>query len=404
MTDHPARGRLRLPPLPLATFFVVAGTMGTRPTIPLRAVELGLSATEVGILVAVFALVPLIGTIPAGGWMDRNGTARALPCAVLLTSLGLALPWLLHGALGLYASQLVTGCGFTIYILGAQKTAGAAGDGPQGREKAIAVFSLAVALGAFAGPFFTGFLGDLAGLEEALALAALLGLVSLVILPLIPARQTAGRADAALVAPPAQPAEAPADAGRDRRPWRVLGYHRYMGRAFLISSFVLLAKDFYMAYFPLLALENGMSVALIGVIIGLHNGGGVIMRVFQLRLVGTFGKSAVVITSILFSGICLLLVPFLSVVWTLTAVSIVMGMGLGLGQPLSISTTINLSPDGKSGEVLGFRLTCNRLTQFVTPLGFGGIVAVAGLAGAFWAVGAALVLGSLRLHIPDAET
>jgi len=87
----------------------------------------------------------------------------------------------------------------------------------------------------------------------------------------------------------------------------------------------------------------------------------------------------------------------------LTLISLAIGMGLGVGQPLSISTTVTLSPAAKVGEVLGFRLTCNRLTQVVTPLSFGGIAIFTGVMGIFWVIGGILIVGCTRISIPNEQ-
>lgn len=364
---------------------LVAASLGTRPTVSLFAIEVGMSPAEIGVLFATYSVVPLFITVPAGYYMDRNGTRGVLYLSLVMTAVGLALPWLMPGRGMLYASQLVSGCGFTFHILAAQKTAGDHPD-PLMRERRIAIFSQGVAIGGFAGPFYTGLVGEHFGLDWAMLLAAPLPLLGLLLLPLI-------RTPA--------PREAPPSSGKRGNPLRVLGYNPYMGRAFLISSLVLLGKDFYLAYFPVFADGRGISTIWIGIIIGIHNGGAVIMRFFQMRLVKRFGKSTVIIASIMISGVFFILLPFGVGIATLTLMSLAMGMGLGLGQPLSISTTVNLSPPDKTGEVLGFRLTLNRLTQFVTPIGFAGIVTISGISGAFVVVGLVLAFGSLRLNIPD---
>lgn len=374
--------------LPLATFFVLAAAVGSRPTVSLRAAEIGMGATGIGILVALYALGPLVGTIAVGSILDRRGTREALPVASLVTMFGLALPYLMHGTLGLYASQLVTGCGFTLFILAAHRTAGSLSQDYETRERSIAAFSLAVALGSFVGPFYTGFIGEHLGMERALLFAGFLSLAALIFLPLLPLALTA-------------PGEVAPPSADSFRPWRVLGYHPFMRRALMISVLVLLSKDFYLAYFPLMAQQHGFSTALIGIIISVHNGGGALMRLLTLRLVRAFGKSNVIVVSIIFSGLCMVILPFVTDLVWIMAVSLALGMGLGLGQPLSISTTINLSPRGKTGEVLGFRLATNRLTQFITPIGFGAFASVAGLAGAFWVIGAITALLGMRLRFPD---
>jgi len=308
----------------------------------------------------------------------------------LIASFGLILPMLLPGRAGLYGSQLITGSAFTFFILAAQKTVGTQSSNAWVREQKVAVYSMGVALGGFFGPIPAGFLGEFFGYERAFLALGLLMLVALFFTQRLPA----------------DPAAQVVSATPERRsnPLQVLAYHQFMGRAFLISSLVLLGKDMYVAYFPIYAVDKGLSASVIGIIIGLHNGGGVVMRSLLLPLTRHFGKNRVVIFSILGSGALFLVLPLFQDPILLTLVSLGIGLGLGLGQPLSMSTTIALSPVGKIGETLGLRLSFNRLTQVVTPLGFGGIVLITGLTGTFTVVGAILLLGSLRLSIPDSET
>ncbi|ETX31021.1 MFS transporter [Roseivivax isoporae] len=384
MTGRPAR---RHPLVAFAAFFHLAGVLGTRPIVPLYASELGIGPAEIGVLVALFATLPLFLALRAGRWLDLRGSRSMLITCTIVAALGLALPELMPGRPGLYASQVVTGSASTLFILAAQRSVGALAAEAGARERNVAIFSLGVALASFAGPFPAGFIAETLGYGPSFLMLGGVTLASLLVAVRLPADR-----------PDATPGVAPFPAGN---PLRVLGYNPYMGRAFLISSLILMAKDIYVAYFPLHAASIGLSAGTIGVIIGLHNGGGVVMRVALLPLVECFGKNRVVVSSILLGGILFLALPMLDGIVLLTLASIGIGLALGLGQPLSISTTIALSPRDKLGEVLGVRLGFNRFTQAVVPLGFGGAVLVTGVAGVFAVVGAVLCVGATRLRIPD---
>lgn len=389
MNDAPRSPR-RFPVVAVATFFFVMGAMGSRPVVPLYAVELGIGAGEIGVLVAVFALIPLLLATVAGSWMDRHGMGRALVWSAAIGGLGLVLPFLVPGRTGLYLSQLVAGSGFTVFILAGQNLAGRGARDVWQRERSVAVFSLGVALGSLLGPLIGGLLGDHMGYGWSFLVLGLLSLLSIgFAVPLIDGdRRSEERR---------QQAAAPASL---RNPLRILGYHPYMGRAFLVSVLILIAKDMYVAYFPLYALAAGLSASWVGVIIAVHNGGGVVMRFLMLPLVRLLGKNRLIMITILFSGACFLALPLTGELIPLAAISLLMGLGLGIGQPLSITRTFNLSPPDRIGEVLGFRLACNRFTQLVTPLVVGGLVTVAGVSGIFVIIGAILVAGSTRISVP----
>jgi len=381
----------RLPPASAAaTFLFFVAIMGTRPISALYTVELGMGPAEIGVLTAVFALLSLFGASTAGSWMDLRGARSVLKTGIILVALGMACPWLLSGRAGIYLSQLVAGSGFTLYTIAAQRLAGHVGTTADESQRSINAFSFMVSFGSFAGPTVLGALGQEIGLKEAmLTMLMPLGLCFLLTL-----RQY--------------------DTPRDERttedlklwsnPVDSLSYHRFMLRAFMISTFVLLARDSFMAFFPLFARGHGISTTLIGVIVGLHNFGSLAARAALMPCIRHFGRNRTVIGSILLAGTFCLLIPFAQTPPLMILAAIGIGVGLGTGQPLSIALSTRLAPGNRVGEVLGARLTFNRLTQIVAPLTFGAGSAYIGLAGVFWLTGVIMILGAARLHIPDTVT
>ncbi|GGX68853.1 MFS transporter [Saccharospirillum salsuginis] len=384
MPDRPNSSALTLA---IAGFFFMTAGLGSRPLVPLFARELSIGPGELGVLVAAYAVIPLFIAVRIGQWIDRHGTRRLLIASAAVCCLSIAMLFVLDNRFGLYLSQVISGSAFTAFALAAQNNAGARNPDPAIREKNIAVFSMGVALGSLVGPLAAGFLADALGHAPAFLILGGVGLLSV---PILIARVPEVR----------NPGKRTRSTDESRSPLRVLKYHPYLGRTFLIGALILFGKDIYIAYFPLYAAEIGISASVIGVIVGLHNGGGVVSRFMLLRLVKAVGRSRLIVLSILISGVGFLFIPVLGGVVGLTTLSVLLGLGLGLGQPLSISTAINLSPQDKVGEVLGFRLTCNRLTQVFGPLALGSLAAVAGVSGVFWVVGLVLALGSVKTRIP----
>lgn len=378
----------RLPPASaVATFLFFVAIMGTRPIAALYAVELGMSTAEIGGLAAVFALLSLFGASTAGAWMDLRGARSVLRTGIVLAAAGMLLPWLLPGRAGIYLSQLVAGSGFTLYTIAAQRLAGNVGANAEESQRAITAFSFMVSLGSFAGPTVLGALAEEIGLKEAmLAMLVPLGVCFLLAL---------------------RDEDTPRDqrAAEDMRLWSnpvdSLSYHSFMLRAFMISTFVLLARDSFMAFFPLYAREHGVSTSWIGIIVGLHNLGSLVARAALMPCVRLLGRNRTVIGSIVLAGAFCLVIPFADTLTLMIIAAFGVGVGLGVGQPLSIAMTTRLAPRNRVGEVLGARLTFNRLTQIVAPLGFGAASAQIGLSGIFWLTGAIMILGAPRLSIPD---
>jgi len=380
--------------LAVGTGLMSLGVMGTRPLVAIYAVALDIGPEEIGVLVAVFSLLPLVLAFVVGSWMDTHGgSGRVIFIGALGCAVGLVLPYLLAGRLGLYLSQLITGSGFTVYMLAMQNYSGREATDIWARERAVLLTSTGLSVGSLAGPLVTGVFADSFGHATAFLLMAVPGFAVLgFVAPLIAGDRAFKPGAASRVS--AIP-----------NPVRVLGYNPYMGRAFLVSILVLMGKDLYLAYFPVLAISAGMSASLIGLIISLHNGGAVVVRFTMLPLVRLLGKNRVIVLSVVLSGVLFLLLPLSGDPLVMAAISIGIGLGLGVGQPLATTRTMNLSPPDKIGEVLGVRIAANRLTQVVTPLMIGGVVAFTGLPGVFVAVGATLMIGGLRLSVPShAET
>ena len=76
--------------------------------------------------------------------------------------------------------------------------------------------------------------------------------------------------------------------------------------------------------------------------------------------------------------------PFFTDVTLLTIIAFMLGLSLGCGQPLSLMMAYARSPQGRSGEVLGLRLTINNSTHIAVPLVFGSFGSLFGLAPVFW--------------------
>lgn len=381
----------RLPPASAAAtmlFFVVM--MGTRPICALFAVDLGMSVAEIGALTAVFSLLSLFGASTAGSWMDMRGAKLVLTTGIVMTAVGMTLPWLQPNRAGIYLSQLVAGIGFTLYTIAAQRLAGNVGTTADEAQRSINTFSFMVSLGSFIGPMILGRLAQDIGLKEAM-LAMLIPLGLCLVLALRGADT------------PRHPREA----GNLRlwsNPVDSLSYHPFMFRAFMISTFVLLARDSFMAFFPLHARDFGLSTTWIGIVVGLHNLGSLVARTLLMSCVRVLGRNRTVIGSIVLAGAFCLTIPFADTLSLMIIASFGVGLGLGVGQPLSIAMTARLAPPARVGEVLGARLTFNRLTQIVAPLTFGAASVHIGLSGIFFLTGAIMILGAPRLSVPDAVT
>jgi predicted MFS family arabinose efflux permease len=247
------------------------------------------------------------------------------------------------------------------------------------REYYITVFSIAVAAGSFAGPLFSGFLTDSIGYSTAFLT------LSFVLLGMLPLSFFfSGKK--------AMPMLDKSNEGNSFQLLRIPD----LRKAVLVSSVGLLAKDTYIAFFPLLAAENGLSASAIGVIIALNAGAGMFIRSFLPWISQHLKRDVIITISILVSGAMYMLNPLSNHVLWLSILSIILGLCTGICQPLSIFATIITLPKERVAEGLGLRLTFNKLTQIVGPLSLGSLSSAVGMPGIFYACGAIILMGSFH--------
>lgn len=352
---------------------------GTRPIVSLYADSLDASPVVIGLLVSIYALLPMLLAIRIGKWLDQYGARSMNNIGACGTLVSLLVPMLYPNLGTLFFSQLIIGVSQLFVILSLQKTVG---NWSGNRDKLIAAFTLTGSLGELTGPLISGFSYEHYGFQISLGISFLLTLLALVSGSVIKA--TYWKSGAASIKE---------NSFTTGSAWDML-QHVDLRKAMVISGLVLYSKDLYVAFFPVYAISRGLSPGTIGIIISILGGLGMVVRLFQFPLVQNFGRGRVLTTTLIISGIAYLLIPSTVNVIILAALTGLLGVGLGLGQPLSLVYALNLTPMERHGEVLGVRITFNRASQFAAPFILGGIGGLAGLATVFWISGGILLFGA----------
>lgn len=369
----------------IAAFFMI-GMMGTRPLVPLYTNELGATSIQIGIVVSMFPFLSLLFAVRIGKIVDRIGSKTPIIMSAVIGSFALMIPLISTHLIGIIVSQLAAGIANTVFVVSAQSYAGHSSS-PSAREQNILKFSIGAAIGSFVGPLFGGLLADMLSISYAFFVLSLVSLVSLIFASsLTPYTREEKQTQQPL--------------GSIFSTFYLLKI-KNVRRAFLISSLVLLGKDMFAAYFPLLGLQFGLSSTSIGFIVSINALAGIFIRLFMPKLIEWFGRMNVILLSIVSSGLFFILMPLShNVVW-LGVLSFLLGIGLGVGQPLSISTTLESLPKDRVAEGLGFRLTSNRFTQTVAPFAFGIVAQSFGFISVFLITGAIILLGSTKSKIAE---
>ncbi|MFP3125690.1 MFS transporter [Ectobacillus funiculus] len=356
---------------------------GSRPLIPLYARDLGASHAEIGVIVALFSFLPLFLSIKAGKIIDRIGVRSPLIFGILSGSLSMIILAIFNNLVGIYISQIFSGLAQLIFVLAIQAYAGLFSKSKL-REYFISVFSIAVAAGSFVGPLISGGLSDLLSNTYAFFV---LGIVILLAVPFSFLLRNLQVKKIELVE----------QGGKGENSFKLLRIQD-LRKAVLVSSLVLLAKDAYIAFFPLLAAEKGVSTLVIGVIISLNAAAGILIRIILPWVVRRLKRSVIITISIVVAGSIYILNPFVDSVIGLSILAFILGFCSGIGQPLSIFTTINSLPQDRVAEGLGMRLMFNKLTQVIAPLSLGAVSGIVGMSGVFYVCGAIIMAGSFNPH------
>lgn len=353
-----------------------------QPLVPLYASAHGATNAGVGLIIALYSLLPLFLAVPAGMVVDTFGARRLM----IIGSLGLAATSLATGIwpglIVLTIAQTLQGLAQLAVIVAAQAyTASLSTRG--GREGNFGWFATFASAGQLVGPLLGGALTDARGYGLAfLAAGGLAFLPALLALGLAEKRP----------APTASPAASPRGAQIHRL------FRDDVIRASIVASFaVLFAMGARQVFLPLYLQGLGFSATMIGLLLSLRALCSMAVRPFMPALIRFSGSRFAALTcSMAAAAAGVGLVPWLSAFWSLAISSALVGIGIGLSQPLSMAVVADQTPPGERGLALGVRLTGNRLAQVVNPLFFGLVAQLFGIGPAFWAAGL-LLAGSTAL-------
>lgn len=362
----------------------------TRPLISIKALELGASPIGIGLVVALFAFIPLFLAIPAGMVVDRMGARTYLFLGSLGMALSMGIVALLPSFGGLILAQLGTGlCHLAVVV--ACQTAVSRQGGPADREATLGMFTMFMSGGGLIGPLLGGFTADVLGFRAAFAVAGLTVLIG-----------------AALVAAvrPSQPGNSPRNALGSGERVPVLPLLR--NPAIILSTgtgFTLIfALGAWEAFFPIWMQGLGHSTTLIGMILSLQALVSLLSRTGLKRLTVLMGsRFRLLIAAMTLGGIAVGLLPLSSGIIQIGMLSVLAGISTGMVFPLGMIAVAAGTTDRERGLGMGIRLTGNRLAQLTNPLLFGVIANQAGLSAAFYAASAILlVVTALVMPFPGA--
>jgi MFS family permease len=358
------------------------GFVGSRVTVSLAALSQGASPFTVGVLLALYALLPMLLAVAAGRLIDRVGAFVPLAVASGVLALGILTPaaWPSLGAL--FAAATVIGTAFMVQHVAFNHVVGGLGSAAE-RTVNFSWFALGFAVGGFFGPLIAGFAIDAGGHRAAFLVLA--GFPALGLGALLARRR-------------AIPAVHGAKADALERNVADLLREPRLRAAFLFSGLLAMGWDLYTFVVPIYGTRIGLAASTIGIIMGSFAAATFVVRLVMPVFARRVREWAVVTAALLISGGAYSLFPFVSQVPLLMALSFLLGIGLGCAQPMIMALLYSASPPGRQGEVVGVRTTMLSASHTFLPLAFGALGSAVGMGPVFWSMAAFLISGGWFAH------
>jgi predicted MFS family arabinose efflux permease len=352
-----------------------------RVTSSLYALSNKASTFTVGVLMALFALVPALLAVRAGRWLDQVGPFKPLALGTGLMTAGALLPAIFPYATADVAPLLVAsallGTGFMYVQMTVQNLVGSLAD-PTRRPAAFSMLALGFSTSGLIAPVASGFLIDSVGHRVTFAIVFVL-LAASVALLLSQRRRL-----------PAHQQHAPQSEARDALE---LLRHPEVRAVLIVSGMISMAWDLQSFLVPVYGTSIGLSASQIGLVLGSFAAATFAIRLAMPALARRYHEWQVLVFTLLVSAVAFGLMPFFHSMGPLMAVAFLLGLGLGSAQPNVMSLLHDRAPAGRVGEALGLRSTIMNSSHVVLPLVIGAFGSVVGAGAGFWLMAAALVGG-----------
>lgn len=382
VADHRAR-RAALAAL-IAGHVALHATMnGVRLAAPLLALRDGATPLLIGLLIGVFAAVPVLTAMFTGRMADRHGyhgpVRAAAACGIAGALCALAASLWPGGRLPLlFAAAGLCGAGANSGFIIIMRTAGQGAHDPVEQRRVFSWLALAPALANMIGPVLAGLLIDAIGYPGTFVAMAMLPLVTLAMARQVP-----------------REAPSPVAADRTRKHSFDLFTHPGFARLLFVNWLLSASWDVHSFLLPILGHERGFSASAIGFVLGVFAAAVTAVRLAIPVLAHRLDESRVLVGAMLVCGVTLAAYPFARAVPVMALLAVSLGLALGAVQPMVMTTLHQITPAHRHGEAIALRSMTINLSSSLMPLGFGFVGAAFGSAALFWMMGAMVGAGSM---------
>lgn len=367
----------------LMAFLSQAGFGGSRVAVSLHALELSTNQFAIGLVIALYALCPMLLAIVIGRFADRAPPRRLVILGSAIMTAALLLPPLFPGIAALGVAAFVLGFAHQVFSLPLEALVGGIG-GPEKRARNYALITMGWAAANFLGPVMAGFSIDYIGQLQVYLVLAVFTLAPILMLAFKPALL---------------PKVAASHAGTDARGsvldlWRTPSLRITIIAAGIVGS----AQDLFQFYMPIYGHSIELSASAIGTILGVSSLAAFVIRALLPFLAKRLTEAQILTSAIFIAAFAFILIPFFVNAYALGAIAFLLGLGVGCAMPMTMSLLYVLAPPNRLAEAFGLHKTVRNATHLVVPIVFGSVGAAFGFATVFISNSALLAAGGLLLR------
>lgn len=349
---------------------------GTRLAVALFAIHLDATPFLVGILMALFSLIPMLFAVKVGRLVDRTGVRKPMVIASVVLALATTIPWIWPGMPALYVASLVIGAAFMVYNVSWQHLVGHIGPA-RDRVHNFRLSALGFSVSGVAGPLIAGFGIELIGYASTFLCLAILPAVSAAFLGV-----------SGITLP--QPYQQAVHIAHRRNMASLLGKRR-LRNIFVAGALLDMAWDLFAFAMPVHGSRMGLSPSTIGLILGSFSAATFVIRAMLPLTIRWLGAWPHMVVSFFATGASFALLALVESAPVFMILAFVLGLSVGSSQPLVMSLLHDVTPTGRFGEAMGIRATINGVSQAGLPLLFGGLGVALGMVPVFWATAILLI-------------
>lgn len=369
-------------PLPLIIILLVLNHIaayGSRVTVTLFAINQSASAFTIGLLMAVYSLLPAILSVAAGRWIDRIGVQKPFLVGSITVGVGTFVSFAWPSMYALYATSVIVGVGFMLISVAAYHAVGEM-SAPEERPVNFSYVALGFSTSTFIAPILSGVVIDTLGYRVAFLILTLF-----TVLPVIALTMTQLPRHRPHVSLEEKPVGQVLDLLRDSE----------LRRLFITMAIITVGWDVYAFAIPLHGTSIGLSASEIGIVLGAFAAATFTVRLAMPFIAQRIRPWTLLKYALLMAGLSFALIPFAHGMAPLMLLMFMLGLGLGAPQPMVLTLLHEAAPPGRAGEALGLRTTLINASQTTMPMLFGALGATLGLAPIFWALAVFLLGGGL---------